>query len=204
MQLSDILHMPRITKNLLLASHLAQAGLVVEIGPSACQVYDPKNGQIVFKPAILRQMVAVGLHLPDNHNHAQVTTEKLTLTLLHHHLGHVSKHCIQLITHNLNLPTSQPLAQCKVCIKAKQVRPAISKGPVPCEAKPLALVHTDICSLMPIATTGGKCYFATFINDAMRYTAVYLLKNKSDIVTAFNHYITSTSVSQKCHQLRLD
>ena len=35
-QLSEVLHMPLITKNLLLALWLAQAGLVVEIGPSMC------------------------------------------------------------------------------------------------------------------------------------------------------------------------
>jgi len=203
-QLSEVLHVPLITKNLLSASRLAQAGLVVEIGPSTCRVYDPKTGQTVFKPIILGQMVAIGLHLPDRQDQARVATEKPTISLLHRRLGHVSERRVRLAAHDASAFSGQQLAQCEVCIKAKQVRSAIGKGPVPRETEPLALVHTDICGPMPIATTGGKRYFATFIDDATRYAAVYLLKNKSDVVTAFNHYITAASVSRKCLRLRSD
>jgi hypothetical protein len=90
-QLSKVLHVLSISKNLLSMSQLAQAGLVVEIGPTSCQVYDPKNRQTVFKPVILGQMVAVGLHLPEHCNKAYVATNKPSLTLLHWHLGHVSE-----------------------------------------------------------------------------------------------------------------
>ncbi len=52
---------------------------------------------------------------------------------------------------------------------------------------------------MLTTTTGSKCYFAMFIDDVTCYAAVYLLKNKSDVVTAFDHYITAASASHKCH-----
>jgi hypothetical protein len=155
-QLSEVLHVPLITKNLLSASQLTQAGLVVEIGPSTCWVYNPKTGQTVFRLVILGQMVAIGLHLPDRQDQACITIEKPSLTLLHHHFGHISEQHVRLAAGSDHALSGQHLAQCEVCIKAKQACSAIGKGPIPQETKLLTLIHTDICGPMPAVSAGGK------------------------------------------------
>jgi hypothetical protein len=114
-QLSEVLHVLAITKNLLSASYLAQAELVIKlsvqctdaagaaehevVGRTAsclqlgvpCHMYNPKNGQVIFKPIILGQMIAVGLHLPKHPNKAYIVTDRPSLTLLHQHLRHTSE-----------------------------------------------------------------------------------------------------------------
>jgi hypothetical protein len=54
---------------------------------------------------------------------------------------------------------------------------------------------------MPVATAGGKCYFITFVNDTTCYTTVYLLKNKSDMSTAFVDFVCSAPASFRCVRL---
>jgi hypothetical protein len=53
---------------------------------------------------------------------------------------------------------------------------------------PLELVHTDLHGPLPVATHSGYKYWITFIDDAMRFRALYLLKAKSEAFEAFKVY----------------
>jgi hypothetical protein len=53
---------------------------------------------------------------------------------------------------------------------------------------PLELVHTDLHGPLPVATHSGYKYWITFIDDATRFQAVYLLKAKSEAFEAFKVY----------------
>jgi transposase InsO family protein len=57
---------------------------------------------------------------------------------------------------------------------------------------------------MPVVTAGGKRYFVTFIDDATRYASVYLLKNKSDMSTAFVDFVSSAPHGLRGTRLRSD
>src|SRR5215469_9523609 len=53
---------------------------------------------------------------------------------------------------------------------------------------PLALVHSDLHGPLPVASHSGYKYWITFIDDATRFRAVYLLKAKSEAFDAFREY----------------
>jgi transposase InsO family protein len=53
---------------------------------------------------------------------------------------------------------------------------------------PLELVHTNLHGPLPVATHSGYKYWITFIDDATRFRAVYLLKAKSEAFEAFKVY----------------
>ena len=44
----------------------------------------------------------------------------------------------------------------------------------------LELIHTDVCGPMNVEWIGGSFHFSCFIDDYPRYTAVYVIKNKSE------------------------
>ena len=50
------------------------------------------------------------------------------------------------------------------------------------------MIHSDICELNGILTRGGNKYFITFIDDASRYTYVYLMRNKDQAFQMFKNY----------------
>lgn len=49
----------------------------------------------------------------------------------------------------------------------------------------LDLVHTDICEITDTLSRGGKRYFITFIDDASKYTYMFLLKTKDEMFKKF-------------------
>ena len=54
----------------------------------------------------------------------------------------------------------------------------------------LYLVHTDVCGPMQTRSLGGAFYFLLFIDDCMRYTWVYFLRQKSDFFEYFKEFRT--------------
>lgn len=96
--------------------------------------------------------------------------------LWHDRLGHFHynkiKHManIELIT-NLNNGISD---KCITCSKCKVTHSLFMS--VQISLNVLDLIHTNICEMTDIVSRGGKRYFITFIDDASKYTYVFLLR----------------------------
>jgi hypothetical protein len=60
------------------------------------------------------------------------------------------------------------------------------------------LIHSDVCGPYPITTLNGVRYFISFIDYFSRVTWLYLMKNKSDVLSCFKdfHKIVQT---QRCN-----
>lgn len=66
----------------------------------------------------------------------------------------------------------------------------------------LELIHSDVCGPMQTTSPSGKRYVLTFIDDFSRYTVVYLLKEKSEVLAKTKEYVntckTSFNAKPKC------
>jgi transposase InsO family protein len=71
---------------------------------------------------------------------------------------------------------------------------------------PLELVHSDICEMNGVLKEGGKRYFITLIDDAIRFCYVYLLKTKDEALNYFKIYKAEveTQLEKKIKRLRSD
>ena len=56
-------------------------------------------------------------------------------------------------------------------------------------SQPLELVHNDVCGPMNVNSVGGSRYFVTFIDDYSRYTTVYIIKHKSEVLEKFKEFV---------------
>jgi hypothetical protein len=54
--------------------------------------------------------------------------------------------------------------------------------------KILDLIHSDVCSPMPVKSLGGSLYYVTFIDDFSRKTWMYLLKTKDEVFSKFQEF----------------
>ncbi|OWY95848.1 Integrase, catalytic core protein, partial [Phytophthora megakarya] len=71
------------------------------------------------------------------------------------------------------------------CSVGKQTRMSFTKSS-PNRAKDmLEVIHSDVCGPMKTPTFGGKRYFVTFIDEKSHFCVVYLMRNKSEVVTKF-------------------
>ena len=70
----------------------------------------------------------------------------------------------------------------------------------------LATVHSDVCGPIHVESLGKSRYFVTFIDDSSRYTCVYFMKHKSEVLEKFKEFVTLTTnqTGNKVKKLRSD
>ena len=70
------------------------------------------------------------------------------------------------------------LGKHEVCVESKTTKKSCKS--VERESKLLSSIHSDLGDLKNTMTRGGKRFYITFIDDYLRYTGVYILRNKDE------------------------
>lgn len=78
---------------------------------------------------------------------------------------------------------------CEPCAVAKQTRLPFQASDTKVD-QPLALVHSDVCGPMKVASLGGKRCIVTFLDDYSGLSALRLLKHKSEVASAMKEVFT--------------
>jgi hypothetical protein len=125
------------------------------------------------------------------------------ILLWHARLGHLSLPAVKRacsVVEGIELLARSPSdCICEACILGKMARRPFSKeSGEPPKTRPLELIHTDVAGPMPTQSRKGYRYFVMFTDDATRYTSVYFLRQKSEVVSAFQEFKTAV---EKIHNL---
>ena len=79
---------------------------------------------------------------------------------------------------------------CEACTLGKMHRSSFQKQSQHRATQLLEIIHSDICGPMQVESIGGSKYMLTFTDDYSRYTTVYFLKNKNEVIVKFKHYVS--------------
>ncbi|CAN0877143.1 Retrovirus-related Pol polyprotein from transposon TNT 1-94 [Linum grandiflorum] len=111
--------------------------------------------------------------------------------LWHRRLGHPNSSRLLAMFKNKWLSSrvvSDPGHDCIHCIQAKISQNSfISSSTV--YSEPFDLVHTDLWGPSPVTSRVGFRYFALFIDHATRYSWVYFLRQKSDLLSIAKEFL---------------
>ena len=102
--------------------------------------------------------------------------------LIHSHLGHPSLSKFQKMVPRFS--TLSSLA-CESCQLGKHTRVSFLKRLNNRAKSSFELVHTDVWGLCRTAFTLGFQYFVTFIDDYLRCTWLFLMKNRAELFSIF-------------------
>ena len=93
----------------------------------------------------------------------------------------------------------------EVCVQAKQPRKPFHSVEGR-STSPLEPIHSDLCEMNGILTKGGKRYFLTLIDDAAKYSYIYLLKSKDEALEHFKIFKAEVEnqLEKKIKRLRSD
>ena len=80
---------------------------------------------------------------------------------------------------------------CKGCIVGKHPEHKFDRGKESCEKIILGWIHFDISGPIPTTYMSGSWYVLTFIDDFSRYTWVFFLKKKSEVLERFTEFKAS-------------
>ena len=74
---------------------------------------------------------------------------------------------------------------CKGCVVGKHPEHKFDRGMTIWASCILGLINFDISGPMPTTSMNGSWYFLTFIDDCSRYTWVFFIKKKSEVLEKF-------------------
>jgi hypothetical protein len=100
------------------------------------------------------------------------------------------------MVHGLKIFDSQPVF-CEDCQLGKMTRKSFpNEGSISVDV--LDLVHSDLCGPMHVESLSGKKYLLTLTDDRSRYSAVYFLKSKTEVLQYFQQFrVEDKSVTKR-------
>ena len=95
---------------------------------------------------------------------------------------------------------------CKGCVLGKNPEHKFDRGKASRASCILGLIHFDISGPMPIKSMNGSRYVLIFIDDFSRYTWVFFIKKKSEVLENFTELkaLIENASGQKIKILRSD
>jgi transposase InsO family protein len=111
------------------------------------------------------------------------------LLLLHYRLGHPSYQSLSRMFPSLLESCRKEKLVCDVCELAKHTR---TNYPSSCERSkvPFEVVHSDVWGPSNVTSLLGERWYVTFIDGFSKCTWLYLLKQKSEVLCAFENFYT--------------
>jgi hypothetical protein len=209
--LRDVLYVPEATANLLSMSRARKAGARFVIDQHGCKVYYGPDLLVTAKEQDGLYIIDSKVAKPARAMYAQ---PKETAQEWHRRFGHLGYENLAKMVKGdmakgINLSAEDFLEAnkevCEPCALAKQTRLPFQSSSTKVD-QPLALVHSDVCGPMKVASLGGKRYIATFLDDYSGLSAIRLLKHKSEVTPAMKDVFTmlETQSGYKVKALRTD
>ena len=133
--------------------------------------------------------------------YAQVSTATCnnasSLAVWHCRLGHLNYTYVNQLKNkemvdgmNYDADT-QSQKECEACVLGKMEKKPFHKQSQHRASRPYEIVHSDVCGPMQVESKGGSKYMLTFTDDFSRYTTVYFIKSKSEVLSKFMEYVSS-------------
>lgn len=203
--IKDVLYVPQLDGSLLSVRSLTKRGFTVEFNGNSC---------LIIKDSVIVATASIDGHLyklDTVHSANKVTAETECIHHWHRVFGHRDPEAIyQLVNDNLAsgvvIRNCDNKLVCECCVTGKMARTSFPKKSENRTKSVLSLIHTDLCGPMPNVTPTGNRYILTFIDDYSRYSTVYFLKNKNEVIDRFKEYAAAvkTKFNKKIRAIRSD
>ncbi|MCO5601957.1 hypothetical protein L7F22_056084 [Adiantum nelumboides] len=198
----DIYHNPGLSHNILSVNAAMSTGSSIEFFHNSCVIhFKLPNGQFETLK-LLQQNRLYPIKLMQSGTKAIVAstsivtpflTKAVSTLIRHYRLGHINAHTLQrMAKHGLcsGLPPNfYSIDLCEGCLMGKASHKAFHQSQSR-SSQLNQLVHSDLCGPMESSSLTGSVYFLSFIDDFSRYTTLYFLKLKSQVLTCFKEYCT--------------
>ena len=200
-ELSEVLYVPDLAKNLFSVSAVSKRGLTIVFKQDKCHILNDHDGIMGSGKKDGKLFILDSKPMSKSFHEANSAVDEKSLELWHQRFGHLGVKNLKLLhdqklVDGMKLNNSEDMKFCEGCVKGKQKRNSFPKGQATRATELLEIVHSDVCGPMQTTSLGGNRYFVTFIDDKSRYTAIYFMKSKDQVLEKFREYeAMATTVS---------
>jgi Reverse transcriptase (RNA-dependent DNA polymerase)/gag-polypeptide of LTR copia-type/Integrase core domain/GAG-pre-integrase domain len=196
-RLNHVLHVPNFTTNLLSLSKLLQdnPSLSINFSSTSCFLKD-QHSQTPPHQLLSSNGLFVLQFQPSPQAFYGIRT---TSSIWHARLCHTSNSTTLQVLNSYNLPCNQnKLPMCSDCIQAKAHSLPFHYSESVSHA-PLELIHSDVWGPCSTVSYNGFRYYVTFIDHFSRFTWIFFLKQKSEVVHVFAKFKAQVENMFNCH-----
>lgn len=180
--LKDVLYVPDMGLTIISISRIAAAGYAALFRSNFCRIFDARQKRIGHV-----HVTSNGLYRVDHDvvaASAGTPTSKFMLLELHRRMGHIAPAAVRALVkegrvEGVELVDEGEMETCESCEYAKMTRKAVRKERT--EPRATAFgdeVHSDVWGPASTQTLHHKHYYASFTDDATRWSNVELLHGK--------------------------
>ena len=186
--LRDVLYLPDLEKNLLSVRAMVKLGANVEFVSDECKI--TRNGKLLAVGEMHGKLYMLKIVMSE---HINMAKKDYNLKLWHYRYGHRGMDSVtKLMKDDMVVGmdnTTDKDTVCEGCIMGKQHRTKYPKGKAQRATEPFELVHSDVCGPMSVNSIGGSRYFVTSTDDYTRYTYIYFVKHKNEVLAKFKEFV---------------
>ena len=194
--LVDVLHVPKITKNLVSVGQMVEQGLQVRFNQDGVFVEDFNDRcRLITKGNRCGRMFTLEVNMPEIKaamfaHGAGVVAD---IDIWHKRVGHAnvqrlrSMQTKELVTGLPKFKVDGMQKICEACQFGKQTKHAFPHDKN-VSRNVLDIVHSDVWGPSKTMSMGGCRYYVTFIDDHTRKVWVYFMKEKSEVFAHFQNF----------------
>jgi hypothetical protein len=184
---SNIFFVPKLSMDLLSVGQITDHNCFVGFDGSSCFVQDRRTEVVRCRKSAPRLYILDTLRLPSSTTSLPHVFSAASFAQWHHCLGHLcgSRLSALIKLGCLGHTSIESSFHCKGCKLGKQIQlPYFSSDSY--SAKPFDLVHSDVWGPVLFVSKGDHKYYVIFIDDHSRYTSIYFMKRRSELLTITN------------------
>ncbi|CAB0041972.1 unnamed protein product [Trichogramma brassicae] len=185
--LKDTLLVPDLRTNLMSVAKVVDAGFDVKFSKKLATI-TAETGEVIARAERIGDLFFIdGTERP--RPISAMAKINVDMSEWHARLGHLNSNDLKTMiqkqhAEGMGNVKVEDIGCCSTCAIAKMTREPFESR-VRYAAKPLEVIHTDVCSPMRTISKGGARWFATFIDEHTRFCHVYLMKEKSQVTEKF-------------------
>ena len=205
--LNHVLFVPDLAHNLISVSQASQGGKVTSFYEHTCKIFNKRRELLAVGHRVGKLYLLNCFHNASAHSLSANSDE----VLWHRRFCHLGMSNLRKIISNdlvrgIDCKITKDSFVCENCCDGKNHRVSFPKSEGNKKREVFDLIHSDVCGKLNPGSLGGGYYFVTFIDDASRYTWVFILKNKSDVFETFKNWkaLVENQYERKIKVLRTD
>ncbi|PKU60934.1 Retrovirus-related Pol polyprotein from transposon TNT 1-94 [Dendrobium catenatum] len=189
LRLSNLLHIPSISYNLLSISNLVKENQIsITFDPNGYVFKDLQTQTTLFRGPCRNGLYPLSSSSVP-HQHKALSTIPQRVINWHFRLGHPHSKTMQAIsTNNPQLHIPHFVSNCSWCKSCKSHKMSFVKS-IHRSTQPLALLHSDVWGPSPVSSHQGLRYYLIIVDDYSHYTWIFPCLLKSDVSQLFMNFI---------------
>ena len=207
--LKDVLHVPKLTYNLLSVPKVAEARNHVSFDKRQGCIRD-SQGKLIAVASNVGNLYYLVSESPKNCQ-VNVVGDSSKESIWHCRFGHLGERNLQkLLKENLvngfDYSMSREIGFCEACVSGKSHRTPFTEGQRQRADELLGIIHSDLCGKLSSPSLAGAEYFLTFVDDKTHYVWTYVLRNKHEVFQVFKEWklLVEKSSGHRLKTLRTD